>query len=234
MRKQRKVSVRMRFTLYFLSVKESHFVHRPRFSSATNFLSFSGLSANATRFTIFDQFFQMRLISYHFKLFSRQPRLLTISSNFPSATRSYLFEPIFTGAKRFIPFQAIFTTATATNSYQLSSFLREQYALTSSAIFTAGSNHLKPFLPMHHLGTIFSHFYDCDSFLQFLAIFTTATLFQPVLRLRVIFTIFSHFSDCESLSAIFMTATHSQHFQPFLNCDSFSAIFKLRLIFSHF
>ena len=29
MRKQRKVSVRMRFTLYFLGVKESHFVYRP-------------------------------------------------------------------------------------------------------------------------------------------------------------------------------------------------------------
>ena len=29
MRKQRKVRVRMRFTLYFLGVKESHFVYRP-------------------------------------------------------------------------------------------------------------------------------------------------------------------------------------------------------------
>ena len=28
-RKQRKVSVRIRFTLYFLGVKESHFVNRP-------------------------------------------------------------------------------------------------------------------------------------------------------------------------------------------------------------
>ena len=31
MRKQRKVSVRMRFTLYFLGVKESHFVYRGPF-----------------------------------------------------------------------------------------------------------------------------------------------------------------------------------------------------------
>ena len=29
MRQQRKVSVRMRFTLYFLGVKESHFLYRP-------------------------------------------------------------------------------------------------------------------------------------------------------------------------------------------------------------
>ena len=93
------------------------------------------------------------------------------------------------------------------------------------AVFTSAPHfyHLEPFLLVHHIINISSHFYECASFSLFWAIFTRAPHlyhFEPFLRVRHISTILSHFTSLWTtlliFRAIFTSAPHFHYFEPFL------------------